>query len=84
MTREDLKHAHNVIDPIDKIERLLGAYRKAEKVIGGLPLEQRRHLMDFLCDRVELTAAEIGGQIGAVLEGRIAAMKEELHKIEIE
>jgi RNase H-fold protein (predicted Holliday junction resolvase) len=80
----ELKQAHNVLDQIEKIERLLGAYRKAEKVIIGLPLEQQRRLMDFMCDRVELTAAEIGGQIGAVLEGRIAAMKEELHKIEIE
>jgi hypothetical protein len=66
---------------IKETERLITAYSNANEVIVGTQDEiySRRGLIN----RTTLTAAEIGGQIVSVLERRLAAMRAELQKLEI-
>ena len=63
---------------IEETERLIAVYRNADEVIVGTKDEiySRRGLVN----RITLTKAEIGDQVVAALEQRLAALRAELEQ----
>ena len=63
---------------IEETERLITAYRNADKVIVGA--QDQIYSRRGLINRTTFSAAEIGNQIVNVLERRLMAMRAELEK----
>jgi hypothetical protein len=82
MTSEQLKQAHALLSQIEKTERDLAAYRAAAEITIGLPGSSHNPLGGWKSE-IRLSAAEIGDQVVAVLERRLAAMREELRQLGI-
>ena len=80
MTSKQLQDAHDLMAGIGSVNRLLAKYRKASEIIIGLPPEPRSGFHQIR-DEVRVTAADLGGAIAAILQGRLAAMKTDLHAL---
>jgi len=68
----------DLMQQIEETERLIAVYRNADEVIVGTKDEiyGRRGLIN----RITLTKAEIGDQVVAALEQRLAALRAELEQ----
>ena len=73
MSIADLMHQ------IEETERLIAVYRDADEVIVGT--EDKIYSRRGLINRIVLTAAEIGDQVVAALEQRLATLRAELEKL---
>jgi prephenate dehydrogenase len=80
MSTEQLRQAHKLLAKIEVTERLQAAYREAGEIVVAVPVENRQGLPIEPQHKVNLTADEIGEHVVSVLERRVAAMREELHK----
>jgi hypothetical protein len=73
MSIADLMHQ------IEETEHLIAVYRDADEVIVGT--EDKIYSRRGLINRIVLTAAEIGDQVVAALEQRLATLRAELEKL---
>jgi hypothetical protein len=73
---------YNLLHEIEQTERLVIAYREAERVVITTSGQSRFNTGPE--NRVELTTAEIGDQIVMALEQRVATMRASLRDLGVE
>jgi hypothetical protein len=72
----------DLMQQIEKTERLIAVYRHADEVIVGT--EDQIYSRRGLINRITLTAAEIGDHVVAALEHRLSALRADLQKLGLE
>jgi hypothetical protein len=82
LTRDQLHEAHALAQDIRNIERLIAAYREAEEVLcsTGRPVL----IGSGYENQLSLPADEIGAQVVAALQRRLAVMQASLRELGVE
>lgn len=81
MTIQNVKRANKLLNQVQQIQQSIAAYREAAEVYVGLKSENNEPMTAYLAHSLTLTSAEIGDQIVAILERRLATMETELREL---